>query len=281
MRIDASTGDIYVLEINAFPTMFYPRGTFTSDKIVERVYPGGHTALFDMLLATYLIQTKTREKTHKAVGVFFDEWSKGYEVIWEMPTGLTMRNIMATTFDWTGTILDLACGSGFLGSALFDAGFTSTLLTGVDLSSTMCSSERIERCYKQPIHLEPMEEFIMTADQYDHIACFNSMHYLPPVVFTAVLSRMFMLARTSVSFEVDNMPQAHIDRTNARVGSSAIYNNTATMARFPTPPGWKRVLEKEQVLYHSPNSGATVHGTFYRFERVRKDRSNGHVDDFL
>ena len=282
MRIDATTGKIYVLEINAFPTLFYPRGTFTSDKIVERTYPGGHAALFDMLLATKLIQTKTREKTHQAVSVFFDEWSKGYEVIWEMPTGLTMRNTMATTFDWTGSVLDLACGSGFLGSALHDAGFTSSVLTGVDISTNMSSSERIKKCYRQPIHMEPMEEFIMTADPYDHIACFNSLQYLPPVIFTAVLSRMFMLARKSISFEVDDMPQTHIDRTNKRVGSSAIYNNTQTMARFPTPPGWKKVLEKEQPLFHSPNSGITVHGTFYRFERIQKDkRVNGHVDDFL
>ncbi|TKW51333.1 hypothetical protein CTA1_10988 [Colletotrichum tanaceti] len=74
----------------------------------------------------------------------------------------------------------------------------------------MVASDCIRKYYKQPIHLEPIEEFIMTADPHDHIACFNSLHYLSPVFFTAVLSRMFMLARKSVSFEVDDMPREHV-----------------------------------------------------------------------
>ncbi len=279
MRIDSKTGDIYVLEINAFPTVFYPRGAYTSDKVVARTYPGGHSALFNMLLATKLIQAKVHEKTHQDVSTFFDDFSKRYDFAWEMPSITTVRNTMAAGFDWAGSVLDLACGSGFLGNALHDAGFTSSVLTGVDISPDMAASERIKKYYKKPIHIEPIEEFVMTADPYDHIACFNSCQYLHPIVFTAVLSRMFMLACKSVSFEVDDMPQEHIERTNKRVGSTAIYNNTQAMAQFPTPPGWKRVLEKQQLLFHSPNSNIDVHGTFYRFERIQNDtQMNGHAN---
>ncbi|WQF87901.1 Putative S-adenosyl-L-methionine-dependent methyltransferase superfamily [Colletotrichum destructivum] len=268
MRIDAKTGEIYVLEINAFPTVFYPRGAFTSDKVIERTYPGGHAALFDMLLATKLIQTKAYCQAHRTVSTFFDDFSKKYEIAWEMPSIKTVRNVMAVDFDWAGSVLDLACGSGFLGNALFDAGWTSSVVVGVDISPEMAASERTRKYYKQPIHLEPIEEFIMTADPFDHIACFNGLQYLSPVLFTAVLSRMFMLARKSVSFEVDDMPREHVQSTNERIGSSAIYNNTQTMARFPTPPDWKRVLEKKQFLFRSPNTSVDVQGTFYRFEKI-------------
>ncbi|KAK3935756.1 hypothetical protein QBC46DRAFT_461896 [Diplogelasinospora grovesii] len=283
MRVDQDTNDIYVLEINAFPTVFYPKGAYTSDKVVARTYPGGHAALFDMLLATRLIQTGAHKETHRAVATFFDDFSERYEQVWEMPTIVTVRTHMAVSYDWRGTVLDMACGSGFLGHALHDAGYIITAavtITGVDISPSMASSERARKYYTRPIHIAPMEEFIMTSSEYDHVACFNGFQYLPPVIFTAVLSRMFMLAQKSVSFEVDNMPQEHIDRTNKRVGSPALFNNTPTMARFQTPNGWKRVCEKEQLLFHSPNSGIDVHGVFYRFEREPKEAS-GDENDFL
>ncbi|TDZ16437.1 hypothetical protein Cob_v010804 [Colletotrichum orbiculare MAFF 240422] len=268
MRVAEGSGKIYVLEINAFPTVFYPRGLFTSDKVVEQTYPGGHAALFDMLLATKLIQDKAYHTVHDAVCAFFNDFSTRYEAAWDMPTIQTVRSVISVDYDWAGSVLDLACGSGFPGNALFNAGWTSSVITGVDICPEMATSDRAKRYYQQPINIEPIEEFIMDAGPYDHIACFNGFQYLSPVVFAATLSRMFMLARKSVTFEVDDTPQEHIDRTKSRIGCVAIHNNTEPMSRFPTPRGWRRVLERSQLLFHSPNTGVDVHGTFYRFEKV-------------
>ena len=120
--------------------------------------------------------------------------------------------------------------------------------------------------------MEPLESYIMEAARYDHIACFNSMQYLPAPIFTAVLSRMFMLADKSISFEVDDMPQEHLECANKIIGSKAIYNNTEAMARFSTPLGWDRVLEKRQLIFHTPVAYIDVPGTFYRFERTRSQK---------
>ncbi|KAK1982531.1 hypothetical protein LZ30DRAFT_717228 [Colletotrichum cereale] len=78
---------------------------------------------------------------------------------------------------------------------------------------------------------------------------------------------MFMLARKSVSFEMYDTPEKHIETINKKIGTTAIYNNTQQLEQFPTPQGWERVFEKRQFLFSSPNSGVDVHGTFYRFEK--------------
>ncbi|KAK1957264.1 hypothetical protein LY78DRAFT_592700, partial [Colletotrichum sublineola] len=101
----------------------------------------------------------------------------------------------------------------------------------------------------------------------DHVVCCNSMHYLAPFIFTSVLSRMFMIACRSVSFEIYDTPEKHIEAINTKIGTTALYNNTKQFERFPTPKGWKVVFKKEQFLFQSPNSGTDVYGTLYRYEK--------------
>jgi hypothetical protein len=151
------------------------------------------------------------------------------------------------------------------------------------------------------VHIAPLEDFVMGQnDQFDHVACVNGTQYLTPVFFNAVLARMFMLARRSVTLNVDNQPQEHLSIVNTRAGEAAsIFNNTPTMARFEVPQGWKKVLDQEQLLFRSRTSGCDVRGRYYRFERIEKGGvgangngvngyANGHangaeegVDDFL
>ncbi|KAH8696127.1 hypothetical protein BGW36DRAFT_359986 [Talaromyces proteolyticus] len=280
MRVDSATGKVYVLEMNIFPTLFYPKGAYTSDKMVMKTYPGGHAALFDMLLTTKLIQTRAAAKSHKSVSSFFDTFSSTYDKIWETPTVKMMRGSVTHDFDWSGTVLDLACGSGFLGQAISERGYSS-VVTGVDISPRMASSKRIQTYYRQPIYIAPMEEFIMTSDSYDHIACFNGFQYLSPVMLTAVLSRMFMLAKKSVSFEADATPAEHIRAFEQRTGGGALYNSTHAIQRFPVPNGWRKVLEKPMLLFQSPHFNDDVYGCFYRFERIPETEMNGHSDDYL
>jgi len=275
MRVDRATGKVYVLEVNHFPTVFYPKGAYTSDKVIARTYPGAQPALFDMLVATKLIQTKVAAKAHEGVSTFFDKFSGTYNKMWIAPTFLMIQNRMME-FDWSGTVLDLACGTGFLGKCIGDKGFPSEV-TGVDISKQMAASEAAIKYYKQPIHIAPMQEYIMDASKYDHIACFNGFQFLDPPTFNAVLSRMFMLARKSVSFETDDLPDEHLVEFEKRTDGGKMTNNMQTIRRFEIPNGWKKVLDSPTMLFHSPHFGGDVHGCFFRFEREeQKD-----VDKFL
>ncbi|KAK2031493.1 hypothetical protein LX32DRAFT_681006 [Colletotrichum zoysiae] len=205
MRIDAATGEISVLEVNASPEIFYPHGSSPIDKVIELTYPGAHAALFDMLLATKSIQNKAYHQSHEIVCNFYRNYSKTYDNAWDLPVLEVIRH------------------------------------------------ERATKYYKQPIHIKPIEEFIMTADTFDHVVCF--------------LTRMFMIACRSVSFEIYDTPEKHIEAINTKIGTTALYNNAKHFERFLTPKGWKMVFKKEQFLFKSPNSGTDVYGTLYRYEK--------------
>ncbi|KAK1957265.1 hypothetical protein LY78DRAFT_727892 [Colletotrichum sublineola] len=112
MRIDAATGEISVLKVNASPKIFYPRGSSPIDKVIELTYPGAHAALFDMLLATKSIQTKAYHQSHEIVCNFYRNYSKTYDNAWDLPIIEVIRHVMAVDFDWSGRVLDLCCGSG-------------------------------------------------------------------------------------------------------------------------------------------------------------------------
>ena len=275
MRVDSRTGKVYALEVNHFPTVFYPGGMYTSDKVIARTYPGAQAALFDMLVATKLIQMKAIDKSHEGVAGFFDTFSPTYNNMWGAETFSFIREEMMR-FDWSGSVLDLACGTGWLGKCIREAGH-SARVTGVDISPKMAASEACREYYERPVVIEPMESNIMSAEPnvYEHICCFNGFQFLEPSTFTAVLSRMFMLAEKSVSFETDDLPQEHLDLFKERSGGGLMYNNMETGRRFGTPMGWRKVLERPSKLFHSPHFGGDVHGCFFRFERVGAGHGNG------
>ncbi|KAK4196636.1 hypothetical protein QBC40DRAFT_351646 [Triangularia verruculosa] len=283
MRINTTTPtrqqQIHVLKVDPCPKIFCSSPV---DDVITKTYPGSHRALFDTLLATRIIQTNSRASAQQNISTFFNKFSQTYDLGWDIPSVLTLRNVLAVEHDWTGSILDLACGSGFLGQALHEAAGAPSSpspfnITGVDVSPSMASSDRIKKYYLSPIHIEPLERYIMKVGEqrYDHVACFNTLHYLPPVVFSAVLSRMFKIASRSISFDLYDPPGRHIDRTNALIGAEAIFNNTGVMRGWfgTTPPvGWKQVMERRQHLFKSPVAdGVDVWGTFYRFERDERD----------
>lgn len=57
MRLEKDTGHVYVLEVNSLPVVLYPKvNSRGDDLVIEHAFPGAQPALFDMMLATKLIQ---------------------------------------------------------------------------------------------------------------------------------------------------------------------------------------------------------------------------------
>lgn len=97
----------------------------------------------------------------------------------------------------------------------------------------------------------------------------GALHFLDRVSFNAVLSRMFMLARKSVTFEVDDLSEAYITGVKLEAGDLFFNaNHTQDMEMFGTPYGWKRVYYKSIFLYTSPHIHVDVYGSMVRFERA-------------
>jgi D-ala D-ala ligase C-terminus/Methyltransferase domain len=163
MRLEESTGDVYVIEVNSIPVVFYPKGnTFGDDLVVGEKFPGGQAAFFDVLLATKQIQLGWHAKRFEHVAAIYDEFATIYDPI-KRCSGLNeVEQYFAANFDFSGTVLDLACGTGVFGCILHDRGISAEV-TGVDISRGMVEAPDIKNHYKRPIRIGPMEELIMVS----------------------------------------------------------------------------------------------------------------------
>ena len=235
-----------------------------SSLIACEAFAGAEHAIFDVLLSSKRTQLGRPDTT--TIATAYDEMSPIFDdVITTQDTYHDMYKMYIETFDFTGTVLDLACGTGMFARCLRKASVAANL-SGVDISSA--SIALAQQYYDEPIVLGDMYTEIMKAGQYDHISCYGAMHFFDDVDFTAILVRMLMCARRSVSFEVDDLSKEYLDRINACEGPGwRNFNNKAALRDFGVPRGWTKVLERSAKLYRSPATGLEVGCIQVRFER--------------
>ena len=269
LRVEKNTGQVYVLEVNPIPVIFYPEGnTFGDDLVVEETFPGGQAALFDVLVATKQIQMKKFATECKTAADIYDDWGSEYDRWIATQKHFEMQEYLARTFDFTGTVLDLACGSGILGRILHENGQASKL-SGIDLSVKLTTMPAVMEHYTFPISIGPLQEFVMGAGEYDHIACFGALHFLNEVTFNAVLARMFMLARRSLTFSIDDLSPGYIEAfAKYANGAWSNTNHVERLRRFRMPKTWKKVYEERWPIYLSQHLGYEVFAYAVRFEKL-------------
>lgn len=268
LRVEKNTNDVYVLEINPIPVIFYPVGnTFGDDLVVEETFPGRQAALFDVLVATKQMQMNKFDVECKTAAKIYNNWGAKYDEWIATQNQFKSQEHIARTFDFNGTVLDLACGSGMFGRLLHENG-QSSKMSGIDLSTELTTLPAIKEHYQQPISIGPLQELIMAASDYDHIVCFGALHFLNGVTFNAVLARMFMLARKSVTFCVDDLSPDYIEAfAKYADGAWSNTNHIERLERFGVPKGWTRVYYEKWPLYFSVHLGFEVFGYVTRFEK--------------
>ncbi|KAF9250238.1 hypothetical protein DTO006G1_1654 [Penicillium roqueforti] len=265
MRLEERTGLVYVIEVNCIPVVFYPKGnTLGDDLVVGERFPGGQAAFFDMLLATKQMQLGWHRVQNAHVAEVYNKFAPSYHSVWSNSELSEMQKYLTTNWDYSGTVLDVACGTGGFGQFLHAQGIQAEV-TGIDLSPGML--ENVEH-YRE-LRVGPMEEQIMGAGEYDHIVCFGALHFLGPVYLNAVLARMFMLARKSVSISVDDVSDEYIQAIKEKHGELTFNaNHVKAIEEFGIPKGWKRVYHERRLMYSSPTNGEKVYGYGMRFERA-------------
>ena len=203
-----------------------------------------------------------------SIAAVYDSLAPGYDkVVAATPIHKWLLEYFSR-FDYSGTVLDLGCGTGVVGARIHEAGWTAEIC-GVDLSPRSLQTAQVMQHYAGSTRVGRMQDEIMGADNFDHITCFGAFHFLPRVDFNAMLTRMFMLARKTVAFDVDDVPPAYVETILARHGEGfRNHNNVIAYKRFGIPKGWKKVLEEDFMLYNSPALGTDVHGIVVRFERA-------------
>ncbi|KAI4209227.1 MAG: hypothetical protein LQ351_007806 [Letrouitia transgressa] len=270
MRIETTTDQVYVLEVNPFPCIFCQiRNTFGDDLVIQETFPGSHFAIMDILIASHRIQHGVPAKQYPTIARIYDKIAAYYdETSRTEPLELKIAENVKS-FDWTGSVLDLGCGTGYLGELLHLAGSRSKVV-GVDLSPGMTAAASVKKFYRQPVTIEPIQDFIFKGSEgsYDHVASYSTLHFFDNPTCTAVIARMFMLARRSVSFEIDDLSPQYLEEfSKDGDGGWSNWNNMCIGSGFPTPKGWKKVQDEHRYLYRSVHLHSEVHGRFFRYEK--------------
>ncbi|KAL9624632.1 MAG: hypothetical protein Q9160_001297 [Pyrenula sp. 1 TL-2023] len=286
---DSATGHIHISNIDPFPPIFHPRekpeGT-PHDLVIEHTFPGGHAALFEVLLSTKLSTLPQFRGRNLACAKRHDQIAPTY------PQILAATNVTANRlspfftggrFDYSGTVLECCPGDGALARFALDntnkndRGTNTTMtFTGVELSPNMASSPSCQTLYHQPMLIGPAQELLMLAGPHDHVVCFGSFHLFAPCDFISTLCQMFLLARRSVAFDVDALSPTYIagsmgvcEREHGRSAWREFnWNNVAGAVRLGVPRGWRAVVDGERrFAYRSPLMGEDVWTCAWRFER--------------
>ncbi|KAL4977756.1 hypothetical protein BDW66DRAFT_158622 [Aspergillus desertorum] len=242
MRLEDTTGDVYVLEVNSIPVVFYPEGNTLGDDLL-----GWH------------------QEQAAAVAVFYNGLAPGYDMIWKESGMCAIQKFLLKRYDFSGSVLDLACGTDAFARNLHDHGVQADVI-GIDLSSSMTENPEVKKVYKE-VRIGPMQELIMSAGEHDHIVCFGTFNFLPTVSLVAVLAKCFMLAGRSFTFDVEDATSEFCQKTKERLGVSS-FNHVEAVEDFGIPKGWKCVLRERRHAYQSPSTGDYFDSYFMRFERL-------------
>ena len=102
----------------------------------------------------------------------------------------------------------------------------------------------------------------------NYIVCFGALHFLALTEFIATLACMFMLARKSVAFNVNNVSEEYINKIVARFSEGLRnYNNLLALRRFGVLSGWRKIVKDKGLLFYSPSVQIGVRGLMLRFEK--------------
>ncbi|KAG5926535.1 hypothetical protein E4U42_003185 [Claviceps africana] len=270
MRVERHTGRIYVIEVDCNPFVFdRKKRRFGGDFMLETVFPGKQEAFLDTLLTIKRSQAGSNSGRIAHTAAVYDSWSDTYDEFWETTNMSNMQQFTAANFDFSGSVLDLACGTGVFGRILHDHGAETTEVVGVEISAGMLCAADIKKFYKKPLWNCSMQEYVMRNVEFDHVVCFGALLFLDAVELHAVLARMFMMARKSLTIEVENLDDHVIEDMENDSGHHLFVENHVQMVeRFGIPDGWKLVHKQHGALYPSPSSEGNVEGYIVRFERI-------------
>ncbi|KAJ5935972.1 hypothetical protein N7454_005270 [Penicillium verhagenii] len=198
MRI-GSDGRAYVIEVDPLPVFFYPTGSQLEDTDVKHGFPGSYRAVINTYITNYFLRNPgARGSRFTELAALFD----GFAV---PGSGADEVADIAALSPFTGTVIDLGCGTGSVGRALRGEPRNHIVhLTGVDFSSGRLGICRQEGVYGDLVH-DRMESFLaQRTEMVDHIFCVSALEFLPMEELDFVLARCFQLARSSITIVLES-----------------------------------------------------------------------------
>ncbi|KAJ5185406.1 hypothetical protein N7491_006727 [Penicillium cf. griseofulvum] len=267
-----------LISINPMPQIFL-RQISTEDWAIRESFPGSHRSLINSIIASCFLSRFPTPKHFETVGQEYDEVAPKYDAVTEGVYHDNVRKI-ATKYNYDGVVLDLACGTGLLARLKGEAQGLKpgdlknlTKFIGVDLSAQM-RTECLRCGWYERVLVGPMQSVLTTfIEAADHIVCIGALHYLNSNELSLVLSRVFQLARCSVTFTIDEIPESYIAAQRAR-GREFMHgiNHVDEVNAYGIPVGWELADHWRGLGWKSPTTGDDVYIHVFRFERLDETR---------
>ena len=113
----------------------------------------------------------------------YDEWAQGYDddlVTWNYQAPAVVADSVVSRHPAAGSVLDVGCGTGLVGRALRDRGFTGRLL-GLDISRASLDVAQQGGAYDAVEQADLQQPLPLDDDSVDAVVCVGVMTYLPAV----------------------------------------------------------------------------------------------------
>jgi predicted TPR repeat methyltransferase len=122
--------------------------------------------------------TDPREVAHR-----YDDWAKSYDAdltSWSYQAPTVVADTVVARKPAAGSVLDVGCGTGLVGAALRERGFTGRIL-GLDISEASLAIARERAAYDSLEHADLQQPLPVEDDSVDAVVCVGVMTYLPDV----------------------------------------------------------------------------------------------------
>ncbi|KAJ3459730.1 hypothetical protein MRS44_015803 [Fusarium solani] len=244
-------GKPVVIEVNPIPAVFLPPDFGYEETVIWNSLPGEHRALLNIMMASYMMRSAE-------------------EVLGRL----------LSKFNFDGSLLDIACGTGLFGRLIrakqmshpnrASSATQNSRHIGLNISLEMARLAK-ESGYDH-VFIGPVQEVLPTiTESFDHIMCYQAIHFVSAFEVSLVLSRCFQLAKQSVTIDVDEIPEAYNEATKKLPPPNNVMtsiNHVQEVRDFGVPRGWKLVLEERVFGWKSPNTNVDVNTTLFHFERI-------------
>ncbi|KAJ4189083.1 hypothetical protein NW767_011734 [Fusarium falciforme] len=122
------------------------------------------------------------------------------------------------------------------------------------------------------VFIGPVQEVLPTITKsFDHIMCYQAIHFVSAFEVSLVLSRCFQLAKRSVTIGVDEIPEGYNEAIKKLPPPNNVMtsiNHVQEVRDFGVLRGWKLALEEQVFGWKSPNTNVDVNTALFHFERI-------------
>ncbi|RMJ09243.1 hypothetical protein CDV36_011127 [Fusarium kuroshium] len=274
-------GKPVVIKVNSMPSVFLPPN-FGKEAVISKSLPGEHRALINIMMASYMMRSETYDNARRdLIGKVYNRFAPEYDTSYASNgTAEESWDRLLSKFNFDGSLLDIACGTGLFGRLIRTKQQTRcngsspasqrSRHMGLDISSEMGRLAK-ESGYDH-VFIGPVQEVLPTiTESFDHIMYYSAIHFLSALEVSLVLSRCFQLAQKSVTIGVDEIPEAYNEAVKKLPPPNNVMtsiNHIQEVRDFGVPRGWKLALEEQMFGWKSPNTNVDVNTTLFHFERI-------------